>query len=376
MSFKLIWQSRTKNGKGRAYSERWTSGAKAYIRGYHLGESYFESLQTSSRSIAAKKFAARQKQIHDEAEKIEDGSSINFAAAVKLYFGTSNPEERDPTNRVSKIFDKFWERKLTSIKQADLDALAKELYPNAGPQTLNREVYTPFVAVYNAAADADKVLKRQWRRPVGHDRVKPVNPPTDAEIASLVAAATRVAGRGEWERARNKAAIYCYTLTGDRTGPIINLRWPDVSFPQNTIYFAETKNGESRTVLMPPLLRETLEALKALKRQERKSPRRKKARKVDDLVFGWETRAGPSRMIARARAIAGLPEVRPHDVGRHAFGRRVRQKLKMDRAELKKAGNWKSDKAVERYDHMALDTIKERVRDVDTSELAGAAVKQ
>jgi len=360
MSFKLIWETRTAAGK-RVYGQAWARNAKAYLRGYHAGHAYFESLKTGNRTVAAKRFAERQNEIIKGAEALEDNSVVNFAAAVKIYFGTSNPEELDPTGRVARIFDKFAERRLSAITQADLDALARELHPKAGPMTLNREVYTPFIAVYNSAANADKVIPRRWRRPKGAHRVKPINPPTDGDIRALVAAATLKEGRSKWERARNRAAIYCYTLTGDRTGPIIKLTWASISFTSNTIYFAETKNGEPRTVLMAPALREALEELA------------KKPHKPGDRVFGWATRAGPSRMIARARKIAGLGPIRPHDVGRHAFGRRARQSLKLDRGELMKAGNWKSSSAAARYDHMAMGTLMERVRDVDTTELTGPA---
>lgn len=358
MSFKLIWESRGADNK-RTYSQTWSRDARAYLRGYHAGHPYFKSLKTRNRTIAAKRFAALQNDIIKGAEALEDNSVVNFAAAVKIYFGTSNPEELDPTGRVARIFDKFAERRLSAITQADLDALARELHPKAGPMTLNREVYTPFIAVYNSAANADKVIPRRWRRPKGAHRVKPINPPTDGDIRALVAAATLKEGRSEWERARNRAAIYCYTLTGDRTGPIIKLTWASISFTSNSIYFAETKNGEPRTVLMAPALREAIEELA------------KKPHTPGDRVFGWATRAGPSRMIARARATAGLGPMRPHDIGRHAFGRRARQSLKLDRSELMAAGNWKSSAAAARYDHMAMGTLMERVRDVDTTELTG-----
>lgn len=358
MPFKLLWESRDTDKK-RKYSQAWSRDARAYIRGYHAGHAYFQSLKTRNRTVAAKRFAELQNEIIKGAEALEDNSVVNFAAAVKIYFGTSNPEELDPTGRVARIFDKFAERRLSAITQADLDALARELHPKAGPMTLNREVYTPFVAVYNAAASADKVIPRRWRRPKGAHKVKAVNPPTDLDIRALVAAATRAAGRSEWARARNKAAIYCYTLTGDRTGPIVKLVWKNISFASNTIYFAETKNGEPRTVLMAPALREALDELA------------KKPHAPGDRVFGWATRAGPSRMIARARAAAGLGPMRPHDIGRHAFGRRARQSLKLDRGELMAAGNWKSAAAAARYDHMDMGTLMERVRDVDTTDLTG-----
>lgn len=356
MSFKLVWETRTSSGK-RTFSETWTRGAKAYIRGHHAGHPYFESLKTSNRALASSKFAARQAEIVKGAEEQQDTSKTNFAAGVKIYFGSDSPETVDPTGRIAKIFDKIATRAMAAFSQTDLDELAKELCPNAGPKTRNREVYTPFIAVYNATARAGKVIERRWHRPRGAHKKNSVNPPTDKQIARMIAAATNKWGRTEWEILRNKAAILTYTLTGDRTGAIVRLVWSDIDFEAGTIFFRKTKNDEPRTLLLPPLLMKALKALAKL------------GAKPNDRVFGWATRAGPARMIAYARARAGLGKMRPHDIGRHAFGRRGRQQIGFDRAELKDAGNWKSDSAAEVYDHLALDEIKQRLRDVDTSEL-------
>ncbi len=358
MSFKLLWETRTETGK-RKFSESWSRGAKAYIRGDHAGHAYFESLKTSNRSVAQSNFAKRQAEIVKGSEEQRDPSKVNFAAAVKIYFGSDDPEKIDPTGRVARIFDQIGPRALATFNQTDLDDLAKTLCPKASAATRNREVYTPFIAVYNAAARAGKVVERRWHRPKGaHDR-KAVNPPTDKQIARMIKAATRKWGRTDWERARNKAAILTYTLTGDRTGAIIRVMWPHIDFDAGTIFYPKTKNSEPRTLLMPPILVEALKELKRLS-ADLKAP-----------VFGWKTRFGPAQMIAHARQLAGLDRIRAHDIGRHAFGRRGRQALRFDRAELKKAGNWKSDAAAEVYDHLEIDEIKERLRDVDTSVLTG-----
>lgn len=358
MSFKLVWETRTASGK-RTFSQAWTRGAKAYIRGHHAGHPYFESLKTGNRALAAKKFAARQAEIVKKTEDQNDHSKFNFAAAVKIYFGSGDPEKIDPTGRVARIFDQIAERMMGTFSQTDLDELAKKLCPSAGPKTRNREVYTPFIAVYNAAAEDGKLTKRRWRRPKGAHDVDPVNPPTDKQIARMIKAATNKWGRTAWECARNKAAILTYTLTGDRTGAVIKVHWQHVDFDAGTIFYPKTKNSEARTLLMPPLL---IEAMKAL---------HKLTTDIRAPIFGWMTRSGPARMIGYARKRAGLEHIRPHDLGRHAFGRRGRQQLRFDRTELKKAGNWKSDSAAGRYDHLELDEIKERLRDVDTSGLEG-----
>jgi integrase len=366
MPFKLIWETRDPSGK-RKYSQAWTRGAKAYIRGHHAGHPYFESLQTRSRSVAAQQFAKRQSEIVEGANAGIDGK-INFAGAVKLYFGSEDPEVIDPTGRIAKIFDKIAERKIATFGQSDLDDLAKELRPNAGPKTRNREVYTPFIAVYNAAAADGKAVERRWRRPKGaHDDFE-TSPPSDEQIALLIKAASRIWGRSELEAIRNKAAILMVTLTGERNTAISTLKAKDISFwgeDEGAVVFGKTKNRKPRRVLMPPILvramREYLDLL------AKESPTGTVGH--DRQIFRWETRAGLSRMILRARKTAGIGDFRPHDVGRHGFGRRIRQTAGIDLPKLKKAGNWLSDAAVARYDHFAADEVDHAVRDVDTKDL-------
>lgn len=161
--------------------------------------------------------------------------------------------------------------------------------------------------------------------------------------------------------AQNKAAILTITLTGERsTAATVALVWSDINLAdegKETIIFKSMKNRRQRIVFIPPML---VDALKELA---------KFGCKPKDRVFCWETRAGLSRMIVRARRSSGIGELRPHDIGRHGFGRRMTQKGKLQTQQLKRAGNWKSDAAVSRYQHFDIDEIAEAVRDVDTSEL-------
>lgn len=87
MSFKLIWESRGADKK-RRYSQTWSRDAKAYLRGYHAGHAYFQSLKTSNRTVAAKKFAELQNEIIKGAEALADASRVKcirkgFVGAAK-----------------------------------------------------------------------------------------------------------------------------------------------------------------------------------------------------------------------------------------------------------------------------------------------------
>lgn len=366
MSLKLLWESY--EGGKRKFSATWSPGAKAYLRGHVGGHPYFESLGTRDRIEAKSKFAIRNGEIYKVLEDRKRGRGrCNFAFAVKLYFGTSDPGVVDPAGRINKIFNEIALRFLDEFGQADLDALAKKLRPNAGPKTLNREVYTPFIAAYNAAVADGKAPFRKWRRPRGSNEEFETRPPTDVQIAKLIESAERDHGRGKLKALRNKAAILLVTLTGERATAVCKLRGQDIALQPNpsgepdldrgAVYFAKTKNGKERAVPLAPIavraLRDHIEA-------SRVGPK--------DTLFGWQTRSGLSQMIGHARAYAGLSQFRPHDVGRHSFGRRMTA-AGLDRRQLKKAGNWKSDKAVERYEHFDDDQLSEVVRSVDTSSL-------
>ena len=365
MSFKLIWESRTKEGK-RVYAEQWSKGAKAYIRGHYAGKPYFESLRTGSRRVAAVAFANRQNEIVSAIdERRMNTGRVNFAWAVKNYFGPNKPEEKDPVGRIAKLFDTFATRFLDDITQQELDDAAAKLRPKATGKTRNREVYTPFIAVYTAAAKSGKAPERSWRRPEGAHRAIETNAPSDAEIKKLIAIASDRNGRNYRTAARNKAALIMLTLTGERTtAATVELKWRNIDFNAGTVLFANTKNKKPRLVMMPPLLVKALTEWAAFcKAKDSDAP------DPEALVFGWKTRTGLAQMVAHARERAKVGKLRPHDIGRHSFGRRMRQKGKLDRPKLKKAGNWLSDTAVERYDHFELDEVSEAVRDVDTSEL-------
>lgn len=66
----------------------------------------------------------------------------------------------------------------------------------------------------------------------------------------------------------NKTAYYITVfslMTGARIGEIFDLRWSDVNFTSNTIYFKKNKNGNDRHIFINSMLSECLDDLKELK---------------------------------------------------------------------------------------------------------------
>jgi hypothetical protein len=72
----------------------------------------------------------------------------------------------EPPER-SKLFVKplviyFGETPLVKIGQAEIDAAAAALWPNALPQTRNRSVYTPALAIIRHAGIVKAIKRPKW----------------------------------------------------------------------------------------------------------------------------------------------------------------------------------------------------------------------
>lgn len=352
MAFKLLWRRREEDRV--KYTEKHQEGSQAYIRGYYRGDAYFEPLGTGDRRQALKDFVRRQAEIVKEYEERQKNQGrCNVAYAAQLWYGSDRPEDVDPTGRVKRILQKWATRWLDEITQTDLDKLAVELLPNASGKTRNREVYTPFISIYNRAMEDRGTQKRVWKRPRDSSEEKAIDPPGDEYVAKLLEAC-----KASQKPVRDRACILMFNLTGDRTGAIVALERRNVDLDNGTVFFEKTKNSKPRKVSMAPILWGVMKELCA-------------GQKRDARVFGFKTRYGPAQLLKRLQLRAGIDTIyRPHDVGRHSFGARLANSG-MSRGELKKAGNWLSDASVDRYEHIAQDRVSQAVANVDTSKLEG-----
>lgn len=113
------------------------------------------------------------------------------------------------------------------------------------------------------------------------------------------------------KRAHIKPIVICGLDTGMRSGEIIKLVWADVDFDKKLIKVIafNTKTGHERWIALTPRL-ET--ELLSLYEQSTKNP--------DDLVFGITDNF--KKAFMSARKVAGLPDVRFHDL-RHTFASRA-----------------------------------------------------
>jgi len=289
------------------------------IRGTLGGRRYDESTGTDSRAHAEAILAKRQKEILDALTWGPERTST-FADAVTLYV-TNGGEVRF----LEPLVLAFGPRRLADITQADVLAFIREKHPKTGPQGINRQVYTPLIAVYRMAHKAGMGAIPAFVRPK-MPRRKLMTYATDEQLGQLLPHCSD----------RLKAAVLLMSLGGVRVSEACRVVESDVDFAKARIKIAMTKNGEARIISAGPLLMMAIEALRG----------------TQGPLFGFASRFSLNQALARACKRAGLEVLSSHKVGRHAFAARH---LAQGRtvSELQHLGGWKSPTIVaEAYGHL------------------------
>lgn len=207
-----------------------------YLRGTLRGVKVYETCGTTSPEAAETIRAKRE-------WEILQGSIFGAASTATLIDAAIVYLENGGEARFTKpITDHFKSTPLAKIDQAAADACARKLYPNCGPATLVRQVYTPLTAMINAAA------KRKLCAPVKFERPK------------MPKGRVRWITHVEADRLLTAMPPHLYPLvafllyTGARCGEALCLDWRFVDLKRAQVQFLDTKNGTDRGVPLHPAL--------------------------------------------------------------------------------------------------------------------------
>jgi integrase/recombinase XerD len=138
-----------------------------YIRGSVRGQTIFESTGTHVEEIAEAIRIKREAELL-EASVFGKKSTVTFFEAAVSYMSAGGSLRflgEEVNGRWTGLMGHFEKTKLATITQNDLNAAAEKLYPNASPDTRNRQCFTPFVAVWNHAVKNGWAEWRKWSRP-------------------------------------------------------------------------------------------------------------------------------------------------------------------------------------------------------------------
>ncbi|MDX0007775.1 tyrosine-type recombinase/integrase [Sinorhizobium meliloti] len=239
-----------------------------YVRGTDSdGREIFRSLKTKDEATAKALLVKHQARVLEERVhgKI---ATTKFDEAARAYIKAGGDRtylaREDSKGEIHGLVPYFGGKPLKDITQGDLDQAAIKLCrPGASRETLIRNVYTPFVAVWRFAASATRkwAEPRQWERPKKQKG-------TGNRAAEVRAGTTPVSYERAWEfvSAMSPApAMVMTTLfyTGMRPIELFALECDDINVDGRWITVRFSKTGEPRGVPMHEVLVPLLAALKA-----------------------------------------------------------------------------------------------------------------
>jgi integrase len=290
------------------------------VRGTYLGVRVSRSTKTGKRSLAIQVLKSLEREI--ERGEFAQPAERTFASIAAAYMKAGG--ER---THLKKLLEHFGDRPVSQIGQAEIDAAAVAIYPNASAATRNRQVYTPISALLRHAG-----VRIDLRRPRGATGNK-VNAWLWPDEAFLL---FEEAAKLDKEFA-SLLIILCYT--GLRLSEALNLVWINVRLQDGFAFVPDTKNGEPRAVFLPPI------AVRAMKDLKPHSTGR---------VFRFAKSGHLYSLLKTAAFKAGvdLPERSAFHIFRHTYATWMRREAGLDTKGLVATGAWRDRKSADRYEHV------------------------
>lgn len=276
------------------------------------GVRYRGSSKTSDKRLAEDIAAKHEARVRRAAVHGEE-AVLTFTDAVGLYLDAGKDGRF-----LAPLLKKFSKRLVSSISGPEVRKVAKELYPNASPATLNRQVITPVRAVINHAADAKKA------QPITIKRFKEERASRPAGSKKWVELFERKAI--ELEMPETAALVRFLFETATRVSEACRLTWDDVNLQEGYAYLAKTKTTPRKVYLT----RAMVIALANIR----------SAHPV--LVFAAANRSTVKRRVDKVIKAAGLVRLTSHEFGRHGFATEMIVRNDVDVATTADHGGWKS----------------------------------
>ena len=318
------------------------------IRGVRVRESTGVSERDAAEEILVKRAAEiQERSIHGESV------SLTFGEAALDYMEAGGAREH-----LAPIIRAVGREKIATIGQDEIDKLARALGRGKSPATINRQVYTPTVAVLHHAA------RKKWcAKPViGRPKVAPgrVRWITADEAERLIAAASE----------HMRPLVVFLLSTGCRLSEALYLQWEDVDLSRAHVSIygpidddndraIRTKNGEARGI---PLHARAVAELASVPWDRKGAVFRRPAGKIHQAGRIWlpyEHREGGGGQIKTGWAgmcrRAEIANFTPHDC-RHTWAT-WHYAANRDFRALMELGGWKSPEMVFRYAHMNTDHL-------------------
>lgn len=229
-------------------------GEVYYLRGTVAGQPVYETTGTRDKALAEAIRIKKESRLANEAVHGRKHTATFLDAALS-YSQAGAPTRFIMDTRKSDGVDSglavyFGERRLKDISQADLDKAASVLYPKAKRETLIRQVYTPFTAVWNHAVRMEMADVRKWARPRAPRGTNVMSLPQKTRAGSSPTS-YEDAGRFVASMSPDPGMLVAFLFfTGLRPIEAFALRGEDVDVAKRWIVVRSSKTGQPRGVPM------------------------------------------------------------------------------------------------------------------------------
>lgn len=292
-----------------------------YVRGTHAGQFVDASTKATTEKDARRFKISLERQL--EKERAEPRQEGTFQAAADLFIDFKRSVHRDKV-WISRICALIGETQLADIRQSTLVKMANDLYPDAAPETKNRQALAVASAILHYAAENNMCP---------YIRVRKFKAKTPEARSLSHAQAQVIIARAQ---GKMKLLVTWLFYQGWRISDVLRLTWSDLDFKAETVRYHISKTDDYRTM---PLHPRTIEAFKS---EERGIGR----------VFPWGNKSNLYRDLGDPddkRSFRGKLgfQFTPH-MARHSFATWLANEG-VSPLEIMEAGGWKDHKSVIRY---------------------------
>lgn len=316
---------RIKNGRPNKYY---------LIRGAVVagGKEYEIATRTTDEVVAGRIKNDAERRLLNQIGAAPTPVNARFEDAVRLHADKTNPTGNEK-RYIDRLSEYFRGRFLSSLTQADVIAAANVLYPDALPQTRNRQVIAPCSAILHVAAENNLMPYMRI------DRLKSEDP--ERPIARLETTEKYIA---ECTDPHGKVALKIFAYQGWRVTETLNIRRDKIDEKEPRMLRFVSKSRKWRWAALDPEVWQDLLAL---------------PKSGDGYVFPWRTRHKFYRGV-----LAELREKIGEDFTPHRARRGFATELIEAGADLKSimaAGSWEDLKSVAVYAHADLDQARKTI---------------
>ena len=275
-----------------------------------------------------------------EREARQGPAEPTFEEAAVTYLSTGG----DGRFLHDKLLDAIGHVRVDAFTDAVMAKAKEKVYPTAVPATVNRQLFTPVLAVLHLAAKG-RPWKPDLTRPKGALKLKPAKAPEDEWFVRLRGeSAKSLTGKRIW------ALLLLLSLHGRRPSDGFRNVPTDYDPKAGTLTIDKDKAGKPILVRLAPIVIEAIEAT-----PWRDGPG----------LFGnytWKNRRNAYRKLEALCEAAKVPYFTFHKAGRHKFAKRLLA-MGYSTTHVTQAGRWASGRMVdELYGHLAQNEVDDATR--------------